>query len=77
MLTIGNEELRNLEEQVEKNKDDILFTILSTRVETLEEKISELETYVSTITDNKEKIENLDSEVQYLKNNVVYALSEV
>ena len=27
MLTIGNEELRNLEEQVEKNKDDILFIL--------------------------------------------------
>lgn len=27
MLTIGNEEFRNLEEQVEKNKDDILFIL--------------------------------------------------
>lgn len=27
MLTIGNEELRNLEEQIEKNKDDILFIL--------------------------------------------------
>ena len=27
MLTIGNEQLRNLEEQVEKNKDDILFIL--------------------------------------------------
>lgn len=27
MLTIGNEELRNLEEQVEKNKSDILFIL--------------------------------------------------
>ena len=27
MLTIGNEEFRNLEEQVEKNKSDILYML--------------------------------------------------
>lgn len=57
------------------DQDDILFRTLSNQISILQKKVEALERISSNISDLQNTITTLQSEVDYLKENVVYTLS--